>query len=233
MSAERCRVCGAAGGSVTCDQGDVRWVRCPGCGTERHQPYPDDGDADASHVARTGFGHYGYEAHYCEAYRERFERRCALSWDALGIPSEAARGRRWLDVGCTNGQYLEFLARFGVAAEGIDVSTALVEAGTRRGLRCALTGLRRVPHAAYDAVSLFHVLEHVPHPVEFVYELRRVLRDGGWLILETPCTGPLYLPMQHLHLFSEPGLRALLERSGFTISRAVHGQAVAVWALAA
>jgi SAM-dependent methyltransferase len=45
------------------------------------------------------------------------------------------------------------------------------------------------PDEAFDAVICSHVLEHVPDDRTALAEIRRVLRPGGWAILNTPIVG--------------------------------------------
>jgi SAM-dependent methyltransferase len=48
--------------------------------------------------------------------------------------------------------------------------------------------VQRLPHpdACFDAILCHHVLEHVPDDRAAMSELRRVLRPGGWAILQSP-----------------------------------------------
>ena len=43
-----------------------------------------------------------------------------------------------------------------------------------------------LPDSSVDAVIMLHVIEHVPDPVSTLREIRRILKPGGHLILETP-----------------------------------------------
>jgi SAM-dependent methyltransferase len=43
-----------------------------------------------------------------------------------------------------------------------------------------------LPDASFDVVFCSHVLEHVPDDRAAMRELRRVLRPGGWAVLQTP-----------------------------------------------
>ena len=43
-----------------------------------------------------------------------------------------------------------------------------------------------LPDGSFDAVFCNHVLEHVPDDRAAMRELRRVLRPGGWAVLQTP-----------------------------------------------
>src|SRR5919106_1542124 len=41
----------------------------------------------------------------------------------------------------------------------------------------------------FDAVTLTDVLEHIPHPVDLLSQLRAVMTPGAWLAVKVPC-GP-------------------------------------------
>jgi SAM-dependent methyltransferase len=43
-----------------------------------------------------------------------------------------------------------------------------------------------LPDASFDALFCSHVLEHIPDDRAAMRELRRVLRPGGWAVLQTP-----------------------------------------------
>ena len=43
-----------------------------------------------------------------------------------------------------------------------------------------------LPDACFDSILCHHVLEHVPDDRAAMGELRRVLRPGGWAILQSP-----------------------------------------------
>lgn len=44
----------------------------------------------------------------------------------------------------------------------------------------------KLPDGFADAVVMLHVIEHVPNPIGTLCEIRRILKPGGHLILETP-----------------------------------------------
>jgi SAM-dependent methyltransferase len=77
-------------------------------------------------------------------------------------------------------------------------------------------------------VMCYHVIEHVADPIEFIGDIRRVLRPGGWLILGTPdfaspCAkrfGDNYRMLHdptHCSLFTLESMHRLLRDRGFTI----------------
>ncbi|HEY0789232.1 MAG TPA: class I SAM-dependent methyltransferase, partial [Thermoanaerobaculia bacterium] len=81
---------------------------------------------------------------------------------------------------------------------------------------------------AFDAVTLFHVFEHLADPHDALATLAELLRPGGILVLITPDTESLlcsisgdrwvsYKFPEHLILYSRSALIELLEHSGFEI----------------
>jgi SAM-dependent methyltransferase len=57
----------------------------------------------------------------------------------------------------------------------------------------------RLPNVAYDVITCFDVLEHVPDPVRTVKELRDALRPGGLLFLYAPFGEDPERPMHIVH----------------------------------
>lgn len=73
-----------------------------------------------------------------------------------------------------------------------------------------LTAIRR-PDDSFDVVLCSHVLEHVPDDRGAMRELRRVLRSGGWGVIQVPMLAPsthedatLTDPSQRALAFSQP-----------------------------
>jgi hypothetical protein len=48
----------------------------------------------------------------------------------------------------------------------------------------------KYPDGTFDVVVASHVLEHIPDDVRAMSELRRVLKPGGWAVLQVPIWGP-------------------------------------------
>jgi SAM-dependent methyltransferase len=140
----------------------------------------------------------------------------------------AVPGGKLLDVGCGSGIWLASMRERGWVVAGVDFDAVAVSAGTRQGLSLAAGSLeaQRYPDAAFDAVTLNHVIEHLPDPVATLTECRRVLKPGGQFILYTPNVQSLghrlfgqhwrgLEPPRHLYLFSPESIRVALEKAGF------------------
>ena len=98
----------------------------------------------------------------------------------------AAR-RRVLDVGCGEGQISRQVASDDVLAVGIDPTAAqIVEAHSRGGgplYACADADHLPLPDAAFDAVVMCLVIEHLDPFEPCVHEMARVLEPGGIVLL--------------------------------------------------
>jgi SAM-dependent methyltransferase len=138
---------------------------------------------------------------------------------------------RLLDVGCGDGRFLAAMAARGWRVEGIETeSAAAALARHRTGGTVHESPLEEtdLPDAAFDMVSLLHVLEHVPDPRATLKAVRRVLAPGGTLLLALPnvlCLEatlfrsdwyPLDLP-RHYWGFTPHTLVRLVEECGFDV----------------
>jgi SAM-dependent methyltransferase len=135
---------------------------------------------------------------------------------------------RVLDIGCGSGDTLSTLQSLGWDAEGIDFDPVVVENARNRGLRVHLGTVaeQHYPPAAFDAVIMSHVIEHVHDPGALLRECARILKQGGKLVVRTPNGSSwghhhfgsawLYLdPPRHLFLFSPAALLHLSKSAGF------------------
>src|SRR5690606_9931628 len=90
-----------------------------------------------------------------------------------------------LDVGCGRGEWLELLEEHGLQAWGVDASPSMVQACRGRHLQVtcgdAQDVIATIADQALGAVTLFHIVEHLPFPALFtlIREVARVLEPGG------------------------------------------------------
>ncbi len=141
---------------------------------------------------------------------------------------------RLLDVGCASGRYVARMNAAGWQAEGLDLSAEAVEAGRQAGLELHVGTLpgADLPRGAYDWVTMWHVLEHVPSPLATLRAVREVVRPGGAVAIVSPLinslasawTGAAWFGMRelprHLTHFSQATLARHLEKAGLEVQRA-------------
>ena len=97
---------------------------------------------------------------------------------------------RLLDVGCGIGTFLHLSRERGWEPHGIDPSksgSAFAQEKYKLDVRCADIFGADFPSAYFDAIVLYHVLEHISELNPFLCELRRVLKpETGTLVIEVP-----------------------------------------------
>jgi SAM-dependent methyltransferase len=138
---------------------------------------------------------------------------------------------RLLDVGCGDGSFLVLMRSLGWQVAGIEPSPAAAKvARERHGLDVSVGNIEEVvlPEAAYDAVTMQHVIEHVHEPISVLKATHAALKPDGVLSIRTPNLDSLghkrfrdmwmhMDPPRHLRLFVPSTLSPCVERSGFTI----------------
>lgn len=149
---------------------------------------------------------------------------------------------RVLDYGCGSGEYLLWLAPLGYTLVGAEYDPHLLASVAARGITIAdvATASEQAWDSAFDHITLSHVLEHVPDPIDLIARLNRWLKPGGTLFLELPngaATGfaifgatwrGLEAP-RHFALPSRGALVAALEAAGFAIVRQDIDSSVRGW----
>lgn len=140
------------------------------------------------------------------------------------LPEEA----RVLDVGCSDGAFVSLMGRSGFDTTGIDFNREKIEIAQSRGLKCHVANVQEVTLAQekFDAISAFHVIEHLERPADFLEDVRSALHEEGRLYVSCPNADRFLLefrrdepdyPPNHLTRISKDGMARLASRAGFRI----------------
>jgi SAM-dependent methyltransferase len=99
-------------------------------------------------------------------------------------------GLKMLEIGCGRGTLLHRLSARHFDVVGVEINPIRIEESRQSygGLRIFQTSGTELPFAneQFDIVLSFDVLEHIPDTDAHLAEVRRVLKPGGWLLLQTP-----------------------------------------------
>lgn len=108
-------------------------------------------------------------------------------WEHQAALPYIERGRRVLDVGCGEGNFLAKAQANGAIASGIELNQKAAKIAADKGIQMHAESLHDHQFSGfYDVVTSFQVLEHVADPVAFVQGCIKVLRPGGTLVIGVP-----------------------------------------------
>ncbi len=141
-----------------------------------------------------------------------------------------------LDIGCGRGHFLDWLRSRGWTCTGTELSDAAAHHARevlRLDVRVGAYEPGAFPEAAFDAVYLWHVLEHLPVVRTALSDMRRILRPDGMLVIAVPNLASwqarlcgygwfhLDLPRHYSH-FTTEWLLGTLRELGFAIVEVNH-----------
>ncbi len=90
-----------------------------------------------------------------------------------------------LDVGAGNGELVKYLRENHLDAEGYEPSETARKVAYRKGVRLR-DHLPSNKKEHYKVIQMFHVLEHIPDPLELLTKLYSMLQNDGTLIIALP-----------------------------------------------
>ena len=145
-----------------------------------------------------------------------------------------SRRGRLLDVGCGSGLFLERMRGFGWQVVGVEPDAAAANATVKRlgddTLVVTHVDDPALASESFDAVTLSHVIEHVPDPVGTLRKCRDLLAPTGTLVCVTPNSRSLgarsfgaswlhWDPPRHLNVFDHASLEQAFRDAGFGVER--------------
>jgi 2-polyprenyl-3-methyl-5-hydroxy-6-metoxy-1,4-benzoquinol methylase len=145
------------------------------------------------------------------------------------------KGRTLLDIGSGPGHFLDCGKKRGWETVGIEPSAPAARYSSKRGLTTVndfFSYDRAKKLGTFDVVHAAMVLEHVPDPIGFITDMKKMLKKGGRAAIFCPNEyNPLQrilceehgfapwwvVPKHHLNYFTVESMQRLLRRLGFTI----------------
>jgi SAM-dependent methyltransferase len=136
-----------------------------------------------------------------------------------------------LDVGCGTGAFLNEMRQYGWSITGLepDAATRARAAELHQVTPLPAEEIYQLPAAQFDAITLWHVLEHVHDLQGYMKRLFALLKPGGCLLIAVPNytskDAAIYKEFwaawdvpRHLYHFSPAAMEALAQRHGFRIT---------------
>lgn len=146
------------------------------------------------------------------------------------IPKRVQNGKV-LDVGCGTGDTLIMLKRLGWDVYGMDMDKRAVMIAKKRGVTHVRVGtyedISRYPDNFFDAIRLYHVIEHLNDPKKCLRLLYKKLKKGGEVIVGTPNAASIVARVfraywynldspRHVMVFRPSNLSRCIQEAGFS-----------------
>jgi SAM-dependent methyltransferase len=196
-------------------EGDVEISLCGNCGWIGNAAF------DASRLSYEKF-------HFSLQHSPAFESFVVELVDRLNNRYDL-EGRKVLDVGCGNGDFLRtFAARVTITGLGVDPSIAPGTEHFDCGTVTYERGVLQPRHAGFGAnlVCCRHVLNSMPDPIGLLSDIRSAAGDEPSTVFyfEVPYADRTFnddivwnLAYEHRSWFNEASFRVLCERAGFEV----------------
>lgn len=220
----KCPLCGSDDYDEFLNLGSYKFVKCKRCDLVYQNPQPIDQNIEV----RYDNNYFEYEI----KNHEKFFNLQKLTLKDIDFYKKflPANNKKFLDIGSATGLLLNHMKNLGFDTYGVELCKESAEyAKEKFGLKIYNTTLENAKFRKnyFDIIHFSHLIEHLKKPVDFMFEVRRILKPGGYILVTTPrIDSPAFkiykedwrsaIP-DHLQLFSEKTLYTLIENTGFDI----------------
>lgn len=223
---ENCVSCNGTDHETMYVVGDKKYLRCLSCKLVSVSPKQND------EYLKERANHWSVDYHthplkVNQHYSTDFQR--AAYKTNLDLIRPYRKNNRLLDLGCSIGGFLMAAKNDGWQEHGIDISQS-VNVAIEKGLNAQQGYLSDFdyPNDYFDVITLLDVIEHINNQEKLLKQIFSLLRPGGILFLITPNFGGItsrilkskwsaVTPDDHVFLFSQQSLAALLTNKGFEV----------------
>ncbi len=159
-----------------------------------------------------------------------FEYRLQKVLEAFKEQNHSKSSPRILDVGCSNGRFIEVALRNGIDAWGLELSenaiAAAAPATRERIYHGDANNIESLGMEKFDIITAFDLIEHLFDPFSFLNNLRKIISKNGLIVFTTPDASslprtlmgkswPMLQPFQHTILLSRKASVILLRKTNY------------------
>lgn len=211
--AARCLLCGSRGDDKLRLAAGIHIRRCTPCSLSFTDPPPE-----------VSYEHYTTDGDRDFKLWMRFARPIVRYATRLAPAAPSS----WLDFGAGSGELVLTAKLAGMEAVGVELDIRASAAAERRGARL-VKSLSELSGQRFDVVSVSHVLEHLPDPIQVLAELgSRHLAWNGVLVVVQPNRDGL-LPRlwpdrwggwvwnEHLWHLTPRSMATVMDRAGLSV----------------
>jgi len=236
LTIEKCLVCGSANfepflvcKDYTVSQEQFNIVSCKGCGFKFTNPRPDNAVLGNYYKAESYVSHTNSKKGIVNKLYHTV-RNYTLKSKIQMVSGYVSRGTI-LDYGCGTGMFLSAINKTGWETFGMEPDDSARKMASEQGLNVFSDKDRvntYVTDKKFNAITLWHVLEHVTDMPETLSFFKNKLNKDGVLIIAVPNHASYdaeyykefwaaYDVPRHLHHFDIKSMASLVEQAGFKL----------------
>lgn len=221
-----CYNCGSSESTLYDVENGYHYVKCSGCGLIYLNPRPKEEDITSASYSGEHIGEK--KINVTGRHKIRMIRSYLKKLSDFYKEGELQiKGAEWIDIGCGFGEFINSLKLFS----NFQLNVCGSEPNKQKAMSCKKRGIEvdfidlETHSKKYDYISLLNVYSHLPNPIIFLKKLKRLLKPGGELFIETGHTSHLpvkdhqrpYNAPDHLSFANREIVESILERIGFDI----------------
>lgn len=193
-------------------------------------PRPDSNDIGSYYISDDYISHTNQAASLIDRIY-LLARKYTLNWKLKLINQYAlnAPGKSLLDYGCGTGAFINHCRNHGWKTTGVEPSASAREMASAHSSDDTVhANLTEITESHFDAITLWHVLEHVQDLDQTLQKLRSLLKENGTMFIAVPnhmsWDGNLYKDFwagydvpRHLWHFSQSTMNLLLQKNNLKL----------------
>jgi 2-polyprenyl-3-methyl-5-hydroxy-6-metoxy-1,4-benzoquinol methylase len=207
-------------------------VKCEGCTHMFTQNVATQNDIGKYYQSENYISHSDtQEGIVNKLYHAVRKRTLAIKKNLLQNETGKQQGKI-LDIGCGTGAFLNTMKQAGWESTGLEPDDAArMKAAELYNINPQPSHeIFYLPYNTYDAITMWHVLEHVHQLHEYIAQLKNMLTANGRIFIAVPnytsydaqhyaAHWAAYDVPRHLYHFSLASMKNLLEQHGLTIKK--------------
>jgi 2-polyprenyl-3-methyl-5-hydroxy-6-metoxy-1,4-benzoquinol methylase len=234
---EHCPVCGSAGilkvitaKDFTVSGESFEIWQCANCSLRFTQDVPDAAAIGRYYKSENYISHTESNKGIVNAMYLQVRKLTLGIKKKLIITSTGVKNGALLDVGAGSGAFVNHMQSAGWKTEGVEPDEqAIKRAAAVYGLQLKSSSeLFNYSENSFDAITLWHVLEHVHDLHGYIEQLKRICKPGGRVFVAVPnytsfdaehygAEWAAYDVPRHLYHFSPAAMHALMDKHGCKI----------------
>ena len=204
--------------------------KCSSCGFTFTDPKPDEQSIGKYYLSDKYISHTGGQKNLLDlAYL--YARKIALS-DKRAIIERHSSGKTILDFGCGTGEFLKEMKSSGWIITGVEPSLNANEKASQSTGNKIYKSLTEIQESNFDAITLWHVLEHLHDLNGSLKKFHALLKKSGTIFIAVPNLESYdaqfynsfwagYDVPRHLWHFNQESMKRILENIGFKLTEII------------